>query len=196
MTSVLDKSIQTFITEINKGLDAPLDNDFMELMTKCLRETYGPILKNVATATPKAPRATKKVTDKKVPQKRGATAYAVFMRDWSQKHPNSGNIFKQVSESWGKMTDAEKKPFVDQAEALKEARKAEEPDTEAEPQAGAPAPAAEAKPKRPLNGYHLFMKEEKKRQPDKSMKDIGTAWKALGDDGQAQYKQQAAEQAH
>jgi hypothetical protein len=104
-----------------------------------------------------------------------------------EKKPNSQEQMATFSKEWRDLSDDQKQPYIDQAEAINA-----ENGTES-------TGKGKRTGKRNLSGYNLFYREERDNIRGNKDKDtalmvaVGAAWKALTADEQGAFKKRAAE---
>ena len=136
--------------------------------------------------------------------KRAATGYNLFVADErprvkaSNPDDSTQELMKKVAVAWKALEPEEREEWNAEAAALAA-------DTsDSDPEAAVAAPAKKKakktdKPKRAPTGYNLFVAEQRSviaaENPEDTtqevMKKVGAAWKALEDEGRADYNAQA-----
>jgi len=123
--------------------------------------------------------------------KRPTSAYVAFIKKshkkYSQEHPNDGApaVLKGLSEKWKTLSDAEKKPFNEEAKKDKARFEKEKS-----------VVAKNAPPKRPLTPFIIFSSEVRKsiiaEKPDVKVSEVakkcGEKWRKLSDTEKEKYK--------
>jgi hypothetical protein len=185
-------------TQVEKAIDEGLSN----FTTKYdLEDSVVTDLRAMLITAAKAhikPRPATSSSAKGEKRPRRKTGYNLYIRakfeeakknqpDDEDKKPNSQEQMAIFSKEWKDLSDEQKQPYIDQAEAINAANGAES--TGKGKRAG----------KRSLSGYNLFYREERdniresKEKETALMVAVGAAWRALSTDEQGEYKKRAAE---
>lgn len=104
-----------------------------------------------------------------------------------EKKPNSQEQMATFSKEWKDLSEDQKQPYIDQAEAINAENGAES------------TGKGKRTGKRNLSGYNLFYREERDNVRENKDKDtalmvaVGASWKALSPEEQDSYKKRAAE---
>lgn len=169
-TRAVDAGLTSFTSRYD--LDATIVAD----LRNTLLEAGATHVKTVAVASRGAGR----------PRKR--TAYNIYIKEEfarakeNNDSRNSQELMSAFSQGWAKLTDDEKKPYHDKAAESNDA-----------------GPTSAAAPKKRMNGYNLYYKENKeelKKEADEAgerlMKHVGASWKALSEEEQKVWRDKAA----
>lgn len=173
-----------FQEELLKKVSQNYDINFDELKKKCAfsKKDLGNLNKSKS----------KSKKDKSHLPKRPTTAYFYYMNEnraaMKEKHPDdkATNLAKKIAEVWNKMSDKDKKPYLEKAEKDKLRYQTEMAEiTKDQP----------VKPKKAKTAYFCFMDEvrnEYKTQfPNEKMtilsKKMGEAWRNLNDTDKQKY---------
>lgn len=188
-------------TQVEKAIDAGLEvftgkYDLDDEVVNDLRAMLHVAVKaNVKPRPPAAGGGSK--GDKRPRRKTGYNLYIRSKFEEAKKNqpeggeeatkPNSQEQMATFSKEWKNLSEEQKQPYIDQAEAI---------NTENGTQSGGGKKGGN---KRNLSGYNLFYREEldnirNSKDKDKSlMVAVGAAWKDLSAEEQDEYKKRAAE---
>jgi hypothetical protein len=162
--AVYDAFTQTVSADMDEAVIAALKASF----TKAIQESMEPEL---AKLTKEQPGVGGKGS------KRPPTPYNLFTRFYQKEHKDEKELFKKVGQAWKSLSDAEKEPFIADANHLRDqAKKAEQPR------------------RRPPNAYNLFMIEYRKAHPGEKelFRKAGEAWNQLTVQERSGYQEQSA----
>jgi len=177
--TVLKKAWEDVLSTLNAKYEE-LDDAFLSEVRVAVEAAYAPLFDEKAMPKGKAKKP------------RGVTAFNVYVRDYNAKHKDDVQVkgadgkdlslFKRASDAWKKLSEMERAPFVQQSREENTAKGI--------------VPAAE-RPKKPVNGYNLFVKEYKTKHANQEgggtdlFKNASAEWGKLSDKQKAAYKTKA-----
>ena len=190
MDTQVEKAINEGLTKFTSKyeLDSSIVDDLRAMLMAAVKHVRP---RTVASAT--------LVKGEKKPRRK--TGYNLYIRsmfeevkghtggeDDPKSKPNSQEQMAEFSKRWKGLSEEERQPYIDQAEAIN-AENGAESGTSRTKRTG----------KRNLSGYNLFYREEKDNIRETKDKDtplmvaVGAVWRALSADEHAAYNKRAAE---
>ena len=109
MTEQFVKDGERFVTLVNSNLEAPLDPDFLVILTKCAHTVWSNFYQ---TNTPNA------VTTPKLKKKKKTSAFNVFRQEYKELNPDANKSLKVISPIWKELGDEGHIPYQEKADEL------------------------------------------------------------------------------
>ena len=181
---------------INEGIDAftekyELEEDVIKDLRALLLDSCKKHVKEVKST----PGATKAASSSRTRRKTGYNMYIKHQFDQVKNSgvtgeeadkANSQDLMSKFSREWKSLTDDEKLPYMDKAREVNEAN-------------GAETAVPKEKRAKKLSGYNYFYMQslasikENLQEGQKLMEVVGSSWRALSEEEQADWKKKAAD---